>query len=38
MNVFVMVEDPALRAARIGLLAAVRDLGTGPVDWTHLRR
>ncbi|WP_433825421.1 glycine--tRNA ligase [Actinoplanes sp. CA-015351] len=36
-EVFVMADDPALRAARLGLLAKVRDLGEGLVDWTHLR-
>ncbi|MBB2944125.1 glycyl-tRNA synthetase [Actinoplanes lutulentus] len=36
-EVFVMADDPALRAARLGLLAKVRDLGDGLLDWTHLR-
>ncbi|GGK19833.1 glycine--tRNA ligase [Pilimelia terevasa] len=36
-EVFVMAEEPALRAARLGLLAAVRDLGAGVLDWPHLR-
>ncbi|MEU8664026.1 hypothetical protein AB0C31_46150, partial [Actinoplanes philippinensis] len=36
-EVFVMDEDPVLRAARLGLLATVRDLGTGLLDWDHLR-
>ncbi|HEU4346402.1 MAG TPA: glycine--tRNA ligase subunit beta, partial [Actinoplanes sp.] len=36
-EVFVMAGDPALRAARLGLLAAVRDLGAGLLDWTQLR-
>ncbi|HEX5742059.1 MAG TPA: glycine--tRNA ligase, partial [Pilimelia sp.] len=31
-DVFVMAEDPALRAARLGLLATVRDLGDGVLD------
>lgn len=36
-DVFVMVEDEPLRAARLGLLAAVRDLGEGVLDWHELR-
>jgi glycyl-tRNA synthetase len=36
-EVFVMADDPALRAARLGLLATVRDLGEGLVDWSQLR-
>ncbi|MBW6439703.1 glycine--tRNA ligase [Actinoplanes hulinensis] len=36
-EVFVMADDPALRAARLGLLARVRDLGDGLLDWSHLR-
>ncbi|MFC7530671.1 glycine--tRNA ligase [Actinoplanes sp. GCM10030250] len=36
-EVFVMADDPALRAARLGLLATVRDLGDGLLDWSHLR-
>jgi glycyl-tRNA synthetase len=36
-EVFVMADDPALRAARLGLLATVRDLGEGLLDWTELR-
>jgi glycyl-tRNA synthetase len=36
-EVFVMADDPALRAARLGLLAEVRDLGAGLLDWTQLR-
>jgi glycyl-tRNA synthetase len=35
-DVFVMDEDPALRAARLGLLATVRDLGAGLLDWSQL--
>jgi glycyl-tRNA synthetase len=35
-EVFVMADDPALRAARLGLLATVRDLGAGLLDWRHL--
>ncbi|WP_203738301.1 glycine--tRNA ligase [Actinoplanes cyaneus] len=36
-DVLVMAEDPELRAARLGLLAAVRDLGEGLLDWPQLR-
>ncbi len=36
-DVLVMAEDPELRAARLGLLAAVRDLGDGLLDWPQLR-
>ena len=36
-EVFVMADDPALRAARLGLLATVRDLGAGLLDWSQLR-
>ena len=36
-DVFVMADDPALRAARLGLLATVRDLGAGLLDWPQLR-
>jgi glycyl-tRNA synthetase len=36
-DVFVMAEDPALRASRLGLLATVRDLGEGLLDWPQLR-
>jgi glycyl-tRNA synthetase len=36
-EVFVMADDPGLRAARLGLLASVRDLGTGILDWPQLR-
>ncbi|BAL90697.1 putative glycyl-tRNA synthetase [Actinoplanes missouriensis 431] len=36
-EVFVMADDPELRAARLGLLATVRDLGDGLLDWSHLR-
>ncbi|MDI6101126.1 glycine--tRNA ligase [Actinoplanes sp. NEAU-A12] len=36
-EVFVMADDPVLRAARLGLLATVRDLGAGLLDWSHLR-
>jgi glycyl-tRNA synthetase len=37
VDVFVMVDDPALRAARLGLLATVRDLGDNVLDWDKLR-
>ncbi|MDG4826981.1 glycine--tRNA ligase [Asanoa sp. WMMD1127] len=36
-EVYVMAEEPALRQARLGLLATVRDLGAGILDWDHLR-
>jgi glycyl-tRNA synthetase len=36
-EVYVMAEDPALRAARLGLLATVRDLGAALLDWPRLR-
>ncbi|MBU2668484.1 glycine--tRNA ligase [Actinoplanes bogorensis] len=36
-EVFVMAEDESLRAARLGLLATVRDLGEGLLDWPELR-
>jgi glycyl-tRNA synthetase len=36
-EVFVMADDPVLRAARLGLLATIRDLGEGLLDWSHLR-
>ncbi|MCO8271181.1 glycine--tRNA ligase [Actinoplanes sp. TRM 88003] len=36
-EVFVMADDPALRTARLGLLAGVRDLGEGLLDWPELR-
>ncbi|MDL4771043.1 glycine--tRNA ligase [Actinomadura xylanilytica] len=35
-EVMVMAEDPALRANRLGLLAAVRDLVGGVIDWREL--
>lgn len=35
-NVLVMSEDPAVRANRLGLLAGVRDLAEGIVDWESL--
>jgi glycyl-tRNA synthetase len=36
-DVFVMAEEPELRAARLGLLATVRDLGADLLDWPQLR-
>jgi glycyl-tRNA synthetase len=36
-DVFVMADDPALRAARLGLLATIRDLGADLLDWPQLR-
>ena len=36
-EVFVMAEDEQVRAARLGLLATVRDLGDGVLDWAELR-
>ena len=36
-EVYVMADDPALRQARLGLLATVRDLGEGVLDWDQLR-
>ncbi|GAA1857483.1 glycine--tRNA ligase [Asanoa iriomotensis] len=36
-EVYVMAEEPDLRRARLGLLATVRDLGAGILDWDHLR-
>lgn len=36
-DVFVMTDDLDLRAARLGLLATVRDLGADLLDWDHLR-
>jgi glycyl-tRNA synthetase len=36
-DIFVMADDPAIRAARLGLLATVRDLGAGLLDWPELR-
>ena len=34
--VLVMAEDPNLRAARLGLLAAIRDLAAPVLDWDEL--
>ncbi|PRY25659.1 glycine--tRNA ligase [Pseudosporangium ferrugineum] len=36
-SVYVMADDPVVRAARLGLLATVRDLGEGLLDWRELR-
>jgi glycyl-tRNA synthetase len=36
-EVFVMAEDEQVRAARLGLLATVRDLGDSVLDWAELR-
>jgi glycyl-tRNA synthetase len=36
-EVFVMADDPAVRAARLGLLAEVRDLGADLLDWPQLQ-
>jgi glycyl-tRNA synthetase len=35
-EVLVMAEDPAVRANRLGLLAAIRDLVTGVLDWREI--
>jgi glycyl-tRNA synthetase len=32
-DILVMAEDPETRATRLGLLATVRDLGDGILDW-----
>jgi glycyl-tRNA synthetase len=37
VDVFVMDENPVLRAARLGLLATIRDLGAGLLDWSELK-
>ena len=36
-DVYVMADDPAVRAARLGLLASVWGLGEGLLDWAQLR-
>jgi glycyl-tRNA synthetase len=36
-DVLVMSDDPALRAARLGLLATIRDLAQAQLDWSELR-
>ena len=35
-DILVMAEDPILRAARIGLLAGIRDLSSNVLDWSKL--
>jgi glycyl-tRNA synthetase len=35
-EILVMADDPGLRAARIGLLASVRELAPGYLDWSAL--
>ena len=35
-DVLVMAEDPAVRAARLGLLATIRDLAAPVLDWSAL--
>ena len=35
-QVLVMAEDPAVRASRLGLLAAIRDLVSGVLDWREV--
>jgi glycyl-tRNA synthetase len=35
-EILVMTDDPVQRAARLGLLAAIRDLAAGVLDWTAL--
>jgi glycyl-tRNA synthetase len=35
-DVLVMADDPALRAARLGLLASIRDLAAPALDWQAL--
>jgi glycyl-tRNA synthetase len=35
-EVLVMAEDPAVRANRLGLLASIRDLVAGVVDWREI--
>jgi glycyl-tRNA synthetase len=35
-DILVMAEDPDLRAARLGLLAAVLDLAPSTIDWQAL--
>jgi glycyl-tRNA synthetase len=36
-EILVMTDDPRLRAARLGLLAVIRDLGDRQLDWAELR-
>jgi glycyl-tRNA synthetase len=35
-DILVMAEDPRVRATRLGLVATVRDLGDGVLDWSAL--
>ena len=35
-EILVMADDPALRAARLGLLAEIRDLAAPYLDWAAL--
>jgi glycyl-tRNA synthetase len=35
-DIYVMADDPALRVARLGLLATIRDLGGNLLDWSQL--
>lgn len=35
-EVLVMAEDPAVKAARLGLLASIRDFAAPVLDWTQL--
>ncbi|MGH3376586.1 MAG: glycine--tRNA ligase subunit beta, partial [Actinoallomurus sp.] len=35
-KVLVMADDPVVRASRLGLLAAIRDLVTGVLDWREV--
>jgi len=35
-DILVMAEDPAVRAARLGLLATIRDLAAPVLDWQAL--
>ncbi|MGH3861273.1 glycine--tRNA ligase [Actinokineospora sp.] len=35
-DILVMAEDPAVRAARLGLLASIRDLAAPVLDWQSL--
>lgn len=34
-DVLMMAEEPRLREARLGLLASIRDLGAGILDWSQ---
>ena len=35
-EILVMAEDPEVRAARLGLLATIRDLAAPVLDWQAL--